>query len=189
MGKIAYIIITREASKSRRSLCHGRSPLATALLRDLRDRRGRMSRRGNSGVAAARDGNRRSTTHLGRAVGDRGRLVEAELNILVSTNKTAVCAVASRRVGTNRHRALAGMVGTAVDDGTAARDGRASDRDGRGDVRSAVHRRGNRRLAILTSRRRGTNHNGRLRARRDQRGRCRLLVRTGGGSIRRSCGS
>src|SRR5690242_9178203 len=95
-----HVVIARKAAKSQGSLGYGWSPLsATALLRHLRDRRRRVSRRLDSGVAAPGDGNRRSTARLGRAVSDSWRLVEAKLDVLVTAGMAAVCYVASGGIG------------------------------------------------------------------------------------------
>jgi hypothetical protein len=83
------VVIAREASECRRWLCAGRRTLAAALLWDLRNRRRGVCRRSNSGVSA-RNRDRHCAARLGCAVGDSRRLVEAELDICLTADRTAV---------------------------------------------------------------------------------------------------
>ena len=175
----SYIVVTREATERHGRRDVGGSPLATALLRHLGNRRGRGGGRGDSGVAAGnRDGDGASS--VGSAVGDSRRLFEAELDGLGATNRTAVV---GGRGGTDGYGALPRVVSRGSVEARAA----SGDGYGGGDVGPAVHL-GSLRLAILGSGSGGTNHDGGLRTRRNQRRAC-LLLRTGCGSIRRCCRS
>lgn len=179
MGK-SYIVVTGEATERHRSRDVGGSPLATALLGHLRNRRGRGGGRRDSGVTARnRDGDGASS--VGSAVGDSRRLFEAELDGLGATDRTAVGVVAGRS-GADGDGALPRVVSR----GSVEARATSGDGYGGGDVGPAVHR-GSLRLAILGGSG-GTNHDGGLRTRRNQRRAC-LLLRTGCGSIRRCCRS
>jgi hypothetical protein len=143
----SIVIKTSEGQGGVRRARPGRGSATTS--RGLRNGRWRVSRLCDNTIASTGNGDR-CRWRLGSAVGCSWRILITELNARLGTCGGTICGVAIGSVAAHSDGTLAVMVGLAVDAGGAMRNGR--DRDGRHDIRPAVHRRYGRRLGMVRGR-------------------------------------